>query len=110
MAGGDRQGQQGRGASSDLTQTQRNQIEALWTQTGELVEALRSAQGDRAAQERRLTQALGDDEAVAQAYAERLGDVRGAAASDAADVALAIGELDARREVAREARDRKSVV
>ena len=104
MAGGDRQGQQGRGASSDLTQTQRNQIEALRARTGELAEALRSAQSDRAAQERRLTQALGDDEAVAQAYAERLGDVRGAAVSDAADVALAIGELDARREVAREAR------
>ena len=80
MAGGDRQGQQGRGASgasSDLTQTQRNQVEALRAQTEELAEALRGAQADRAAQTRRLAQALGDDEAVAQTYAERLGDVRG---------------------------------
>jgi tetratricopeptide (TPR) repeat protein len=107
MAGGDRQGQQGRGASgasSDLTQTQRNQVEALRAQTEELVEALRGAQADRAAQTQRLAQALGDDEAVAQSYAERLGDVRGEQASAAADVALAIGELDARHEVARAAR------
>ncbi|HEX2350431.1 MAG TPA: tetratricopeptide repeat protein [Ktedonobacterales bacterium] len=107
MAGGDRQGQQGRGASgasSDLTQTQRNQVEALRAQTGELAEALRGAQADHAAQTQRLAQALGDDEAVAQTYAERLGDVRGEQASAAADVALAIGELDVRHEVARAAR------
>lgn len=107
MAGGDRQGQQGRGAlgaSSDLTQTQRNQVETLRAQTEELAEALRGAQADRAAQTRRLAQALGDDEAVAQTYAERLGDVRGEQASAAADIALAIGELDARHEVARAAR------
>jgi tetratricopeptide (TPR) repeat protein len=107
MAGGDGQGQQGHGASgasSDLTQTQRNQVEALRARTEELAEELRGAQADRAAQAQRLARALGDDEAVAQTYAERLGDVRGEQASAAADVALAIGELDDHHEVVRAAR------
>ena len=104
MAGGDRQGQQGRGASSDLTQTQRTQVERLLEQTASLAQDLREASADRAAQATRLTQAVGADEGVTQAYAERLGHVRGEGATDAADVALALGELDSRHEVAREAR------
>lgn len=103
MAGGDRQGQQG-GAPSVLTQTQRNQVEALVKQTSDLAQALRDADADRAAMVARLTQAIGADEEVAQTYAERLGGVRGEGATDAADVALAMGELEPRHEVAREAR------
>ncbi|MDE3230624.1 MAG: hypothetical protein KGO05_12165, partial [Chloroflexota bacterium] len=102
MAGGDRQGQQG-GAPSDLTQTQRNQIEALVKRTEELAEALRGA-GDRATLAARLAEAVGADADVAQAYAARLGNARGEGAGVAADIALALGEVDARHEVAREAR------
>jgi len=105
MAGGDRQGQQGsQGLDLSLTQTQRNQVEALSAQTGVLAQALRDAGADRAAMVARLEQATGADEMVAQAYAERLGHVRGADATAAVDVALAMGELDTRHEVAREAR------
>ncbi len=107
MAGGDRQGQQGRGASSDLTQTQRTQVETLLGQTSALAQALHDASANRAAQTARLEHAVGAaavDDSVAQAYAERLGHVRGAEAGAAADVALALGELDPRHEVAREAR------
>jgi len=43
-------------------------------------------------------------EPVAQAFARSLGEQRGALAQDAADVAVALGEADPRREVAREAR------
>ncbi|HEX8981796.1 MAG TPA: tetratricopeptide repeat protein [Ktedonobacterales bacterium] len=108
MAGGDGQGhsarQGGRGASGViLTQTQRTQVETLVAQTSALAQALREA-GDRATLVERLTQAVGMDESVAQGYAERLGGVRGAEALAAADVALALGELDTRHEVAREAR------
>lgn len=110
MAGGDRQGQQegrqgARGdSSSDLTQTQRNQVDALLAQTTALAQKLHDAGADRAALAAHLEQALGADEMIARTYAKRLGDVRGAEASAAADVALAIGEVDARHEVAREAR------
>lgn len=106
MAGGDGRGSQGRGASSDLTQTQRTQVETLLAQTPALAQALHAA-GDHAALTARLEQATGAaavDGAVAQAYAERLGHVRGADADAAAEVALALGELDPRHEVAREAR------
>lgn len=105
MAGGDRQGEQGgQGTDLSLTQTQRNQVDGLLAQTGALAQALRDAGSDRAAMVARLQQATGADEMVAQAYAERLGHVRGADATAAVDVALAMGELDARHEVAREAR------
>ena len=106
MAGGDRQAQtggQGRAASDALSETQREQVEALLAQTGALAQALRAAD-DRAALSERLAQAVGADEAVARAYAERLGAVRGAEATLAAEVAHALGELDARHEVARAAR------
>ncbi|HEX8995985.1 MAG TPA: tetratricopeptide repeat protein [Ktedonobacterales bacterium] len=113
MAGGDRQGHEGRqgaqgAASGDvstlLTQTQRTQVETLLAQTAALAQSLHDARADRGALVAHLQQALGADEGVAQTYAERLGHVRGANADAAADVALAIGELDTRREVAREAR------
>ncbi|HEY7849412.1 MAG TPA: hypothetical protein VIC27_05065, partial [Ktedonobacterales bacterium] len=67
MAGGDEQGQHGRqgnhgrGAPSDLTQTQRTQIETLLAQTGALAQALRDAT-DRATLTTRLAEALGADE------------------------------------------------
>ncbi len=115
MAGGDRQGQQGNqgsqgrdmsaGAPADLTQTQRNQIEALLKQITALAQELRGrSDAGRAAMTTLLAQAVGADEEVAQAYAERLGHVRGDDMAAAADIALAMGELDTRHEVAREAR------
>lgn len=112
MAGGDeqehqKQGSHGRGAPSMLTQTQRNRIETLVAQTDDLARGLRSAT-DRASLTAKLAQALGDDDEVAQAYAERLGSLRGEAAAAAADVAFAIGEVEPRHEVAREGR--RSVV
>lgn len=105
MAGADRHGQQqGRGSQRILTQTQRNQLDTLTRQTAALAQRLTTANGDRQALAEQVRAALGEDEEVAEAYAERLGDARGEEAGAAADVALAIGELDPRREVAREAR------
>ncbi len=106
MAGGDRQAQsggQGRAAHEALSQAQREQVEALLTQTSALAQTLRAA-SDRAAQIARLGQAIGDDESVARAYAEELGALRGAEVTPAAEVAQALGELDTRHEVARAAR------
>ena len=114
MAGGDRHDQQegqeshghdtSAGAANSLTQTQRNQVEALVAKTAELAQELHAASADRAAMTARLAQVVDADEEVALAYAERLGHLRGANLAAAGDVALALGELAAQREVAREAR------
>ena len=88
-----------------LTEAQSAALTALLGELPALAAALRAAQhGGRPA----LAAALGRveqlEEPVALAFALRLGAVRGAGANDAADVAQAMGELDPRREVAREAR------
>lgn len=116
MARDDRRAQQGRsgkqGASSHtheaaptLTDEQREALGALVAQVPTLAQTLREAQaagrGSIASQLAPITHA---PEPVALAFAMQLGDVRGAGAGDAADVATALGELEARRDVAREAR------
>ena len=89
--------------SLDDGQTQA--LEALLLRLPELAESLRdtSTQGT-AAQHERLSSIEAAPEPVAIALMQRLGDVRGRDAHDAIEIAQAVGELDPRREVAREAR------
>src|SRR6185312_7177546 len=77
----------------------------LIARTSSLASELRAAQGDgRDALIGVLVPLDQQDEDVMLAFATHLGAVRGVEARDAADVAQALGELAARREVAREAR------
>jgi tetratricopeptide (TPR) repeat protein len=88
-----------------LTNAQRTALEALLGELPALAGALREAQdGGREALAAELGRIEQMEEPVALAFALRLGDIRGPLARDATDVAQAIGELDPRREVAREAR------
>ncbi|MGE5333896.1 MAG: hypothetical protein ACM3N4_04285 [Nitrososphaerota archaeon] len=88
-----------------LTDEQQSALSALTTRTASLAEELRAAQtGGRDALIETLASLDQQDEAVMVAYAAHLGTIRGPDAPDAADVAQALGELAARREVAREAR------
>src|SRR5262249_31398775 len=70
-----------------------------------IARALRTAEpGGREAMAAQLERIEGQPEPVALAFATHLGTVRGTEALAAADLAQALGELGARREVAREAR------
>jgi tetratricopeptide (TPR) repeat protein len=103
MARGDQQGRRGH-APEELSQEQRDAVATLLSGTETLAEALRAAGEDRETMRASLQPVISADEPVAAAYTAALGDMRGAGAQSAADVATAIGELDARHEVAREAR------
>ncbi|HEX8037448.1 MAG TPA: hypothetical protein VF510_26580, partial [Ktedonobacterales bacterium] len=97
--------QREREAKVQLSAEQQAQIEAQIGALGTLAEMLREAQAEgREAVVGKLDpiRTLSDD--VALTFAQRLGEQRGSTARDAADVAQAIGELDMRKEVAREAR------
>lgn len=88
-----------------LTGEQRAALSDLTARTSALADELRAAQsGGRDALISALAPLDQQDEPVMLAYAGQLGAVRGPEARDAADVAQALGELDIRREVAREAR------
>lgn len=94
-----------REAAPELTAELRAQIDAQLGALGTLAQALREAQTngrDALLAELDAIRALPDG--VAVAFAHQLGDQRGPTTRDAADVAQALGELDTRREVAREAR------
>lgn len=93
------------GPRPELDESQRVRVDALLADLPALAQALRegAAQGREG-----IVEALSPVSILAEAgaltLAMRLGDVRGAHGRDAADVAQAVGELDPRREVAREAR------
>lgn len=92
-------------AMPPLTTEQQSALDALMGQIPAIAQELRAAQpGGRGALTDQLAPIQREDEPVALAFAMRLGDQRGGTARDAADVAQALGQLDARREVAREAR------
>jgi tetratricopeptide (TPR) repeat protein len=112
MARSDRRARHGRGnerreqtSPPALSETQRAEVDALLGEVPALATALRGMQvGGREALAGELGRIEQLEEPVAVGFAMRLGDVRGARAADASDVAQAMGELDPRREVAREAR------
>jgi tetratricopeptide (TPR) repeat protein len=89
-----------------LTDEQQVAVNDLIARTPPLAAELRAAaqSGGRDALVATLEPLRQQDEPVMLAFASQLGSVRGSAARDAADVAQALGELDIRREVAREAR------
>ena len=88
-----------------LTDEQRAQVDALDADLAALSERLRAAAPEgREALLAALTPVTQAPEPVAQAFAQRLGTLRGAEGRDAADVAQALGELGERPAVAREAR------
>ncbi|MGH2485245.1 MAG: hypothetical protein ACRDHE_04440, partial [Ktedonobacterales bacterium] len=90
---------------SALTTDQAAQLDALRAQTPSLAAALRdAADAGRDALATLLAPIETAEEAVALAYADALGESRGPRARDAADVAEALGELSARKEVGRLAR------
>lgn len=97
--------QRGREASAQLSAEQQAQLDAQLSALGTLAQALRDAQAESReaiAAKLGIVSALPDE--LALAFAQRLGQQRGPITRDAADVAQAIGELDTRKEVAREAR------
>lgn len=116
MARSDRRGQQkhdgGHGPGhheapqpSALTEAQQARLASLVTEVPDLARAVREAiSAGRAAVLHQLAPVTGADVTVARALAVRLGEARGASAQDAADIAQALGELEPRKEVAREAR------
>src|SRR5580765_7477318 len=117
MGHGGRRGRQGQKAQTGakdrereqqavpLTDEQGKALGDLTRQTPGIASALREARDDgREAMVERLSPITEAEEAVALAYAQALGAVRGEFASAAADVAQVLGEADDRREVAREAR------
>ena len=117
MGHGGRRGRQGQKAQTGakdrereqqavpLTDEQGKALGDLTRQTPGIASALREARDDgREAMVERLSPITVAEEAVALAYAQSLGAVRGEFASAAADVAQVLGEADDRREVAREAR------
>src|SRR5215469_7639070 len=78
-----------------LSEQQRAQVEELVAGVPALAASLRDAQPDgRDAMRSRLEAVRQVPEPVVLAFAERLGDLRGPQARDAADVAAALGELD----------------
>lgn len=114
MARSERRGQRSHGHGAGhheraeaptLDADQERQVAELLAGVPALAESLRAAAPEgRDALTTRLVAVSDAPEPVALAFALRLGDVRGDAARDAADVAQAMGELEARRDVAREAR------
>ena len=98
-------GGQDHAGAPPLTDEQRDALKEVTGRTASLAQELRDAQsGGRDAMIEALAPLDQQDEAVMLAYAAHLATVRGTEAKDAADVAQALGELAARREVAREAR------
>ena len=88
-----------------LTDEQAARLEALRADVASLAASLRRAAPDgRDALKALLTPIDSTEEPVALAYANALGDHRGEAGRDAADIAEALGELSAHKEVARMAR------
>ena len=92
-------------AQHQLSAEQQAQLDAQLQAVGALAQTLREAQAEGREAVLRQTGAIRDlPTDLALAYAQQLGDQRGPMAHDAADVAQAVGELDPRKEVAREAR------
>ncbi|HEX6540204.1 MAG TPA: tetratricopeptide repeat protein [Ktedonobacterales bacterium] len=90
---------------SPLTDEQQSALAALAAGTPALAKELHAAQSGGRDELTGALEPLDDqDLEVMLAYAAQLGTVRGPEARDAADVAQALGELAARREIAREAR------
>src|SRR5258706_1161919 len=90
---------------SQLSQEQTHAVDMLRAATHELAAALRPAAPEgRAAATAALAAVSGVPEPAAREFAARLGDERGGGMDDAAIVAEALGVLDTRKEVAREAR------
>jgi tetratricopeptide (TPR) repeat protein len=88
-----------------LNDAQQSKLADLIARNATLASELRAAQsGGRDALAAVLAPLDQQDEAAMVAYAASLGAVRGPEGRDAADIAQALGELDSRREVAREAR------
>lgn len=88
-----------------LTSEQADQLEALRADMPALAASLRAAAPEGRDAVHALLAPIEDaPEPVALAYAAALGDLRGQAGRDAADVAEALGELSQRKEVARTAR------
>lgn len=95
----------GREATPALSAPQQAQLDALLDQLAAMAAGVRAAQAEgRAAVIARLAPVEEASEPVALDFAQRLGGIRGERAQDAADLAAVLGEADARREVAREAR------
>jgi len=98
-------GRHDRAEAPTLDADQERQVAELLAGVPTLAASLREAAPEgRDALTARLVAVSDAPEPVALAFAMRLGDVRGPDARDAADVAQAMGELEARRDVAREAR------
>ena len=92
-------------AASELTEQQRAEVAALLDGIPALAQSLRAAVHDgREGVRVALAPIANSAEMIARVVARDLGDIRDVRARDAADVAAAVGELDSRREVAREAR------
>lgn len=91
--------------TAGLSQDQEAAVETLLANLPATAAALRAAGPEgRDAVAAQLAPVDAAEEPVQQAFAARLGEARGPRATDAAEVANALGELSARREVAREAR------
>lgn len=116
MTRNDRRGRQkrdGRHESQDrttpqaqaLTDAQQSRLAALIAEIPALASSIRDAvSGGRDAVLDQLGPITDADEAVALAFTDRLGALRGDQARDAADVAQALGDLEPRKQIAREAR------
>ncbi|HEX5957941.1 MAG TPA: hypothetical protein VFY92_04700, partial [Hyphomicrobiaceae bacterium] len=88
-----------------MSDEQRTQVEALLAEAPALAAALHAAQPQgRGALLSALSSVTSAAEPVAVAFADRLGGLSGEQAHAAADVANALGELEPRAEVARQAR------
>jgi tetratricopeptide (TPR) repeat protein len=91
--------------ASKLDDEQKQSVEALLDTIHDMAEALRATTAaDREQQLAALSQVEATAEPVAVAFAEQLGTIRGSRAHDAIEVAQALGELDPRKDVARESR------
>ncbi len=94
-----------RAHAPELDDTSRAAVEAVLADLPTLARSLREAAGEgREALSAALSPITSLAEPAALSLVKRLGDVRGTKGRDAADIAQAAGELDPRREVAREAR------
>jgi tetratricopeptide (TPR) repeat protein len=91
--------------ASKLDDEQMKSVETLLDTIHVMAQALRStATADRENQLAALAPVETTAEPAAAAFAEQLGTIRGSRAHDAIEVAQALGELDPRKDVAREAR------
>jgi|SRR5579871_1545370 tetratricopeptide (TPR) repeat protein len=100
-----RSGQEHRQAKTGLDTAQQAALNGLLARISEIAQALRAAPAnDRQALAAGLDPVATAAEPVAVAFAQQLGAMRGPGARDAIEVAQAVGELDPREEVAREAR------